>query len=73
MGRLLACGTLIECQGRWAPQTIDDALLSYKKGGGCGIHKKRPSNCSFFQCVWLTMDQMPDFSRLGRLGLINWA
>ncbi|PCI63055.1 MAG: hypothetical protein COB37_05650 [Kordiimonadales bacterium] len=33
------------------------------EGGGCGFYKKRPEDCSYFQCIWLTLEQMPNYTR----------
>jgi hypothetical protein len=47
-----------------------DRCKHQRKEGGCKIYKKRPESCRGFECTWLTVEQMPDFTRPDKLGVM---
>ncbi len=45
-------------------------LMQIGKRTGCQVYANRPQVCSYFRCVWLADNRLPDYLRPDRSGLL---
>jgi hypothetical protein len=68
-GECVACCKILEIE-KPELQKPADVLCKHCVGAGCGIYETRPTVCRTWFCLWRRIDQLPDYLRPDRCGVV---
>jgi hypothetical protein len=68
-GSCVACCKILEIN-KPELQKARHVLCPHNTGTGCGIYETRPAICRTWHCLWRRIEELPDFTRPDRIGVV---